>query len=70
MIWPFCVVAARESLRRRLHRAFLGQRGLHHRARADAGLVGHQVRQRGGVDLEEIVTVFELFGLQIDLTRS
>ena len=39
-----CFIAVRKSLRR-LHQAFLGQRFLHLRARADAGLVGHQVRQ-------------------------
>ena len=47
-IRPFNFIADRESSRR-LHQAFLDERFLHLRARADAGLVGHQVRQAGEI---------------------
>ena len=45
---------SRESLRRRLHQAFLGQRFLHLRACADAGLVGHQVRESGEIEFHPL----------------
>ena len=43
-----------EIASRRLHQAFLGQRFLHLRARGDAGLVGHQVRHAGEVELHPV----------------
>ena len=48
-IRPFSYWSETVAASRRLHQAFLGQRFLHLRAGADAGLVGHQVRQAGEI---------------------